>query len=82
MEIIEYEFDGINYSGTIQYTLFDHFGLDELDITESSNVSDFLGYTAEFGSWFVLQRYVNCNSKYKPFITYIVFTQPFSGRIS
>ena len=63
-------------------TIFDHFGLDEGDITDSSITSEFLGYTAQFGSWFVLQRYVNCNSQYKPFVTYIVFEQTFSGSIS
>ena len=82
MEIIEYECDGVNYSGKIRYTIFDHFGLDTGDITESSNTSEFLGYTDQFGSWFVLQRYVNCNHQYKPFVTYIVFEQTFSGRIS
>lgn len=82
MEVVEYEFDGVNYSGTIRYTIFDHFGLDEGDITDSSITSEFLGYTAQFGSWFVLQRYVNCNSRYKPFVTYIVFEQTFSGSIS
>ncbi|MBE6579772.1 MAG: DUF3289 family protein [Ruminococcaceae bacterium] len=82
VDVVEYEFDGINYSGTIRYTIFDHFGLDEGDITESSTTSELLGYTAQFGSWFVLQRYENCNSQYKPFVTYIVFEQTFSGSIS
>ncbi len=82
MDVVEYEFDGVNYSGTIRYTIFDHFGLDEGDITDSSITSEFLGYTAQFGSWFVLQRYVNCNSQYKPFVTYIVFEKNFGGSIS
>lgn len=82
IDIIEFEFDGVNYSGIIRYTLFDHFGLDEGDITNSSITSEFLGYTAQFGSWFVLQRYVNCEYQYKPFVTYITFEETFSGRIS
>jgi len=82
IDVIEFEFDGVNYSGTIRYTLFDHFGLDEGDITNSSITSGFLGYTAQFGSWFVLQRYENCESQYKPFVTYITFEETFSGEIS
>ncbi len=82
IDITRYEFDGENYSGTIKYTIFDHFGLDEGDITDSSITSEFLGYTAQFGSWFVLQRYTNCNSQYKPFVTYIVFEETFSGSVS
>ena len=42
MEVVEYEFDGVNYSGTIRYTIFEHFGLDEGDITDSSTTSGFL----------------------------------------
>lgn len=82
IDITEFEFDGSNYSGTIKYTIFDHFGLDTGDITDSSDTSEFLGYTAQFGSWFVLQRYVNCNYQYKPFVTYIVFEETFSGVVS
>lgn len=82
IDITEYKFDGKNYSGTIKYTIFDHFGLDEGDITDSSVTSELLGYTAQFGSWFVLQRYKNCQSKYKPFVTYIVFEETFSGTVS
>lgn len=82
IDITKYEFDGENYSGTIKYTIFDHFGLDDGEITDSSITSNFLGYTAQFGSWFVLQRYTNCNSQYKPFVTYIVFEESFSGVVS
>lgn len=82
MEITDFSVVGNTYTGTIKYTFYDHFGLDEGDITNSSIASEFLGYTAQFGSWFVLQRYENCNGQYKPFITYITFEESFNGSIS
>ena len=52
------------------------------DVTESGWYSEFLGHTNQFGSWFVLQRYTNCEEKYKPFVTYVIFEETISGTIS
>ena len=84
IEIKNYTCDGKNYSGTIRFTIYDHFGLDVSDVssTESGWYSTFLGYTSEFGSWLVLQRYNGCNGKHKPFVTYIEFEESFSGTIN
>ena len=84
VEIKNYTCDGINYSGTIKFTIYDHFGIDVSDVssTESGWYSTFLGYTSEFGSWLVLQRYNGCNGKHKPFVTYIEFEESFSGIIN
>lgn len=32
IEIVNYEFDGKNYKGTIRYKIYDHFGLDTKDV--------------------------------------------------
>ncbi len=73
---------GNEYTATIRYTIFDHFGLDDGDVTDSGWYSYFLGYTNEFGSWYVLQRYENCNEQHKPFVTYVVFDEVINGTLS
>jgi len=78
VDIADYNFDGKSYSGTIKYTVYDHFGLDAADISEANW---FKGATAQFAAWYVLQHYKECNGKYKPFVTYIEFEVPFSGTI-
>ena len=76
VEIVDYYINGEgNYFCRIRYTLYDHFGLDGGDVTNSSWYSDFLGHTSQFGSWFVLQRYINCNQNYKPFVTIVTFEE-------
>jgi uncharacterized protein (TIGR03034 family) len=79
IDITAYDISDNRYSATIRYTLFDHFGLDDGDVTDSGWYSEFLGHTNQFGSWYVLQRYENCNSLYKPFVTYVIFEEVISG---
>ena len=78
VDIADYKFDGKNYSGTLRYTLYDHFGLDEFDI---SGDNWYKGAYAPFAAWYVLQHYEGCEGKYKPFVTYMNFEVPFSGSI-
>lgn len=82
VKIKEFSLDGSNYSIKIEYTLFDHFGLDDGDVTNSGWYSEFLGHTNQFGSWYVLQRYANCYTKYVPFVSYITFEEVYSGTFS
>ena len=79
VDIADYKFDGKNYSGTLRYTLYDHFGLDEDDITKNNW---YKGAYAPFAAWYVLQYYEGCEGKYKPFVTYMNFEVPFSGSIN
>lgn len=73
--ITEYTIDDAGvYSGKLQYTFFDHFGVDNNDIIEY----DYDGFEA----WYVLQHYENFNGVYKPFVTYVEFEHEFSGTIS
>ncbi len=78
IDIADYQLDGRRYSGTIRYTVYDHFGLDEYDI---SGKNWYKGMTSPFAAWYVLQHYKGCEGKYKPFVTYMEFEVPFSGSI-
>ena len=80
MYIQDYRCDGHSFSGTIKYTLYDHFGLDDGDVTDEDGW--FLGWTKQFSSWYVLQHYKGCNGLHKPFITYINAETEFSGNIN
>lgn len=73
--VTEYTIDDSGaYSGTLQYTFFDHFGLDRNDISNYDN--------AGFESWYILQHHEKFSGSYKPFVTYIEFEHEFSGTIS
>ena len=82
IEIKNYQFDGMTFSGTLKYTIYDHFGLDDLDMTGNyGGQSWIVGHLPYFSAWYVLQRYTACNGKYKPFITYIEHEFAFSGNL-
>jgi len=65
---------GNSYSGNLQFTFSDNFGLDESDIEE-------FGALAGFRSWYVLQHYDEYNHKYKPFKTKVTIDYAFSGSL-
>jgi hypothetical protein len=82
IEIKNYTCNGTTFSGTLRYTIYDHFGLDDPDVTGGyGGLTWLFGYTAQFSAWYVLQHYTSANSQYKPFITYIETEVPFSGTI-
>lgn len=87
IEIVNYEFDGKNYKGTIRYKIYDHFGLDTKDVNAFKIIPVLekkwakYGWIPGFASWFVLQRYENCEEKYKPYVTYITIEEDFEGSI-
>ena len=66
---------GSTFSGTLSYSLFDHFGLDDNDVKK------IYGWTQQFCAWYVLQHYKNCKGAYKPFISYMDFDVSFSGSL-
>jgi uncharacterized protein (TIGR03034 family) len=78
IDIADYQSDGKHYSGTIRYTLYDHFGLDENDI---SGKNWYKGAFEPFAAWYVLQHYKGCDGEYQPFVTDIAFEVPFGGEI-
>jgi hypothetical protein len=65
--VADYEFDGKNYSGTIRYTVYDHFGLDQDDL---SGRNWYKGAFPPFAAWYTLQHYKGCEGQYKPFDLY------------
>lgn len=78
--IENYTFDGNNYSGILKFYIYDHFGLDVDDLTNSYLGSQF-GDLAGFRAWFVLQYYEDFNGDYKPFVTKIEIEVPFKGKL-
>ncbi len=75
IEITSYSINGNNYSYTLHYTLYDHFGLDQPDV-------ETYGYLSGFRSWYVLQHFSEYNSAYKPYLTLIEFDETVSGTLS
>lgn len=73
--ITDYKFDGVNYSGNLHFTLYDHFGLDQPDV-EKIYVN-----LAGFRAWFVLQHHQKYNGKYQPFINLMEYDIPFGGTV-
>jgi len=75
VEIVDYHFDGINYTGKYKITLYDHFGLDEPDVDYSKSHGNLAGFRA----WFILQHLDRL--AYRPFITVIEMENSFSGSL-
>ena len=71
----DYHFDGKHFSGTLNFTLYDHFGLDKPDV-EKLYVN-----LAGFRAWYVLQHYDKFNGEFTPFINLMKYTVPFEGEI-
>ena len=74
VNIKNYSSDGDSYQGTLHFTIYDHFGLDDNDVEK-------FGWTQGFSAWYTLQHYTGCAGAYVPFITYIEFDVPISGTI-
>lgn len=74
IEIISYENVNGSYNCALQFTLYDHFGLDQEDV-------ETYGYIGGFRYWYVLQHYDGFNKAYKPFLTNISFVISISGDI-
>lgn len=70
----DYKVTKKEYSGIMQFTFYDHFGLDKEDITKK------FGSLAGFRAWFTLQHYKKYNKKYKPFVTVCKFDVKFKGK--
>jgi len=84
IEIKDFQCDGIRIIGKLKFTIYDHFGLDDGDVTgKYGGLAWLLGWDPEFAAWYVLQHYDGCNGIYKPFITYfeteILFDENFEG---
>ena len=75
IEIKAFAVNGNAYSGILSFKFYDHFGLNEEDVTKYGNIEG-------FRAWYILQHNKKFNGSYKPFITEIDFEVPFSGHFS
>ncbi|GAA3767784.1 DUF3289 family protein [Flavobacterium ginsengiterrae] len=67
----ELEFEGENYKGKYEVTLWDHFGLDKPDLEK------FYYNINGFRAWFLLQHLQG----YKPFLSKMTFIKDFKGNL-
>ena len=74
IEVTSYEVNGSNYSCTLRYVYYDHFGLDSHDVEK-------YGYASAFRSWYILQHNQEYNGAYRPFLTWIEFDVSLAGSI-
>ena len=75
IEVKSYNLNGSSYSGTLTFTLYDHFGLDEADVSK-------YGFLMGFRSWYILQHSKTYSGTYKPFVSVMQFDVQFSGTIN
>ncbi len=74
VEVTSFKKESNNYSGTLKFTLYDHFGLDS---TDARSYSLFNGFKA----WYILQHNKEYNGAHKPFVTIIELEESFSGTL-
>ena len=72
--VTSYSCEGNKFNGTLQFRLYDHFGLDQPDV-ENRKYIKFDGFRA----WFVLQHFDSYDGKYEPFINLMAYEINFSG---
>ena len=88
IELKNYSCDGSTFSGTLRFTIYDHFGLDDTDASGGDagvNLTTIKAFIIDhdpgFGSWYVLQRYTGCQGQYKPFVDYMEVETKISGNL-
>ena len=92
IEIVGYRKNGTSYSGTLRFSLYDHFGLDTSDLADEKKYSnDNLGKIfgvkpglfPGFRQWYIMQHWNEARDSIqpKPFITMMKFEFPFLGNI-
>jgi hypothetical protein len=82
IDLQNYVFDGIRFSGSLRFTIYDHFGLDYSDVAEDEyDLNWFIARWPGFAAWFVLQHYENTEERFKPFISYFERVFSFNGTI-
>jgi len=61
------------FKGKLNFVIYDHFGLDEMDVNKFGGLLGEL--TSGFGAWFCLQYYDGFEKKFRPFVDYMKFTE-------
>ena len=69
------------YSGILEFTFYDHFGLDTPDLTEIKFGNLTAGTLPGFKQWYILQHWKDLEgtTQPKPFVTNVSFSVSFSG---
>lgn len=72
---------GSTYSGDLEFTFYDHFGLDTSDLADTKYGNLTAGTCPGFKQWFILQHWSDLEGAIqpKPFVTNVSFTVSFSG---
>mgnify|MGYP001406871161 CR=1 FL=1 len=73
--LTDYSSDGKKFSGTLHFTLYEHFGLDKPDVEK------IYGDLAGFRAWFELQHNKKYNGKFKPYINLMEYNVYFEGEL-
>lgn len=69
------------YSGALEFTFYDHFGLDTSDLADEKYGNLTAGTLPGFKQWFILQHWSELEGSVqpKPFVTNVSFSTPISG---
>ncbi|MDH7462297.1 DUF3289 family protein [Chitinophagaceae bacterium 26-R-25] len=79
VELLEFEMNekNGNYKGKVKIHLYDHFGLDKVDVEKGhARYTQPWGSEDGFKAWWILQHYRWC----KPFLTHIEITKSFHSK--
>ena len=72
---------GNTYSGNLEFTFYDHFGLDTSDLADTKYGNMTAGMLPGFRQWYILQHWSDLEgtTQPKPFVTNVSFSVSFSG---
>ena len=81
IKLKDFQNTGNTYSGILEFTFYDHFGLDTPDLTDVKFGNLTAGALPGFKQWFILQHWKDLegNVQPKPFVTNVSFSVQFSG---
>lgn len=73
---------GNTYCGSLEFTFYDHFGLDTPDLADEKYGNLTAGTLPGFRQWYILQHWSELEGMIqpKPFVTNVSFSVPISGR--
>ncbi len=83
IEISSYSLSGNSYSAVLQFTFYDHFGLDSGDLSIPTH-GICCNIIPAFRQWYLMQHWqdLDCTVHPKPFVTVVSFSVPITGTLS
>ena len=81
IRLINFQSTGNTYSCALEFTFYDHFGLDTPDLRDEKYSSMTAGMFSGFRQWFILQHWNDLEGSVqpKPFVTNVTFSVSISG---